>query len=426
MGKIVKILFAGCIICILLNCKVYGQQHHFIYIQVDEKQLFSVQVNNKTYNSSDIGYVIIPKLTDGKYQLNVSFPNNKFPDQQFSCVINKADAGYALKNYGDKGWGLFNFQSLELTMAGNNAAVAEAKSDTINPQADTTIPNDTAKANAFGEMLSQVVNDTSLKVTPSEQSTNKQQTIPANEANKQPVGIVAAPAFLNDSLKNAQSQMPATDTFVILNKSMRKIDEQQTDEGVNMVFVDPASGNDTVKIFVPSPKEKIEDSAVAKNETSDLSVDTIQSVHEIPDTSSTSQSQVNNPFYSGKQTKDTVSKTAVENNLAENKPGDASQMAYKSGCAKMLSDNDLDKLKKKISSGNSVDKMIQTAKKYFQDKCLTTEQVKSLGALFLSDDARYSFFDVAYPNVYDISAFASLENQLVDPYYKKRFRAMLR
>jgi hypothetical protein len=427
MGKIVKILLAGCIICILLNCKqVSGQQHHFIYIQADEKQLFNVQVNNKTYNSSDIGYVIIPKLTDGKYQLNFSFPNNKFPDQQFSCVINKADAGYALKNYGDKGWGLFNFQSLVLTMAGNNAAVPEAKSDTINPQADTTIPNDTAKANAFGEMLSQVVNDTSLKVTPSEQSTNKQQTIPANEASKQSVGIVAAPAFLNDSLKNAQSQMPATDTFVILNKSMRKIDEQQTDEGVNMVFVDPASGNDTVKIFVPSPKEKIEDSAVAKNETSDQSVDTTQSVHEVPDTSSTSQSQVNNPFYSGKQTKDTVNKTAVENNLAENKPGDASQMAYKPGCAKMLSDNDLDKLKKKIGSGNSVDKMIQTAKKYFQDKCLTTEQAKSLGVLFLSDDARYSFFDVAYPNVYDISAFASLENQLVDPYYKKRFRAMLR
>ena len=70
--------------------------------------------------------------------------------------------------------------------------------------------------------------------------------------------------------------------------------------------------------------------------------------------------------------------------------------------------------------------MIQTAKKYFQDKCITTEQVKSLGALFLTDDARYSFFDTAYPYVYDVSAFASLENQLIDPYYKKRFKAMLK
>ena len=49
----------------------------------------------------------------------------------------------------------------------------------------------------------------------------------------------------------------------------------------------------------------------------------------------------------------------------------------------MLSDNDFDKLKKKIA-GNNVDKMIQTAKKYFQDKCMMTDQVKSLGR-FISE-----------------------------------------
>ena len=77
-------------------------------------------------------------------------------------------------------------------------------------------------------------------------------------------------------------------------------------------------------------------------------------------------------------------------------------------------------------AGNSDDKMIQAARKYFQDKCITTEQAKSLGALFLTDDARYNFFDAAYSNIYDISTFASLESQLIDPYYKKRFRAMLK
>jgi len=432
MSKMVKILFTIYIVFILVNCKqVYGQQNHFIYIQADDKQMFNVQVSNKTFTSSDIGYVIIPKLNDGKYQLNISFPNNKFPDQQFNCVINKADAGYALKNYGDKGWGLFNFQSLEVTMAGKDTAVAEAKSKT---QVDTTIQNDTATSNAFGEMLSQVVNDTTLKITPVEQSANKQ-PIPANEANKQPVGIVIASASSGDSLKNAQNQLPATDTLVVLNKSMRKVEEEQTDAGVNMVFVDPASGNDTIKIFVPTPKEKINDSAVAKNEAKDVAADTSQSVPQVqkedknplPDTSATSQSQVSNPFYSEKQPTDTASKITGQNNAPENKPGEtnSSSLGYKPGCIKMLSDNDLDKLKKKIA-GNGLDKMIQTAKKYFQDKCITTEQVKSLGALFPSDDARYSFFDVAYPNVYDISTFASLENQLIDPYYKKRFRAMLR
>jgi hypothetical protein len=281
-------------------------------------------------------------------------------------------------------------------------------------------------------MLAQVVNDTSLKSAPVDQPVSKQQ--PANDSIKQPAAIVVVPAALGDSSKNAQNQMSTTDTLVVLNKSMRKIDEQQTDQGVNMVFVDPASGNDTIKIFVPSTKEKVEDSAVAKNETKNIIADTTQSAPQekkeeknpLTDTSVTSQAEVNNPFYSGKQIKDTVSKTAIGINPAENKPEETnSSPAYKSDCTKMFSDNDLDKLKKKIA-GNSVDKMIQTAKKYFQDKCITTEQVKNLGSLFPSDDARYSFFDVAYPNVYDISTFASLENQLVDPYYKKRFRAMLR
>jgi hypothetical protein len=426
MRKFIKISFVGFIVCILLSYKqVYGQQNHFIYIQADDKQTFSVNLNNKTFTSSDIGYVIIPKLTDGKYQLNISFPNNKFPDQQFNCVVNK-DEGYALKNFGDKGWGLFNFQSLEVTMAGDNAAVTPPQIDTTKTEGDTTkTQNDTVTSNAFGEMLSQVVNDTSLKTMPVDQPVSK------------PTAVVIVPAFPGDSSKNAQTKMQATDTMAATGKSIVKIDEQQTGEGVNMVFVDPASGNDTIKIFLPSSQEKIEGSAIAKNEIPDSAkknkakngtADTtpLEDKNSLPDTSVALQSQVNNPFFSGKDT--TAGKTTVENNPVENNSAETSALSagYKQDCKKMVTDDDMDRLKKKLGSGNSVDKMIQTAKKFLQDKCLTTEQVKSLGALFLSDDARYSFYDAAYPNVYDAATFSSLENQLVDPYYKKRFRAMLR
>jgi hypothetical protein len=99
---------------------------------------------------------------------------------------------------------------------------------------------------------------------------------------------------------------------------------------------------------------------------------------------------------------------------------------FKQDCKKMLADNDLEKIKKKMVSSSTDDKMIQTAKKYIEEKCVTTEQVKSLGALFLTDDGRYNFFDAMYKNVYDISVFFSLQSQLIDPYYKKRFQAMLK
>src|SRR3954454_11293097 len=98
MNKVFQIFFSSCILCVFYSAETFAQQNHFLYIQADDKQPFSVNVNGKNYASSDIGYVIVPKLTDGKYHLNVSFPENKFPSQEFDCMINKGDAGYALKN----------------------------------------------------------------------------------------------------------------------------------------------------------------------------------------------------------------------------------------------------------------------------------------------------------------------------------------
>jgi hypothetical protein len=92
----------------------------------------------------------------------------------------------------------------------------------------------------------------------------------------------------------------------------------------------------------------------------------------------------------------------------------------------MAEDKDLDKLKKRMVGAGEDDKMIEVARKAFKSKCYTTNQIKTLGMLFYTDASRYSFYDAAYPFVYDVSSYASLENMLLDDYYKKRFRAMLR
>ena len=70
--------------------------------------------------------------------------------------------------------------------------------------------------------------------------------------------------------------------------------------------------------------------------------------------------------------------------------------------------------------------MIQYAIKYMNKKCITTDQVKVLGGLFASDDGRYNLYDAMYRYVYDYGHYPELANQIVDPYYKKRFAAMLR
>ena len=79
-----------------------------------------------------------------------------------------------------------------------------------------------------------------------------------------------------------------------------------------------------------------------------------------------------------------------------------------------------------MAAESTEEDMVSAAKKIFKAKCYTTEQVKNLGLLFLKDAGKYNFFDAAYPSVSDSNNFSKLENQLSDPYYINRFKAMLR
>jgi hypothetical protein len=92
----------------------------------------------------------------------------------------------------------------------------------------------------------------------------------------------------------------------------------------------------------------------------------------------------------------------------------------------MISDEELNKLKRKMFTQNNDNEMIQYALKYVNKKCITTDQVKALGSLFSSDDGRYNLYDAMYKHVYDYGNYSRLEELILDPYYKKRFAAMLR
>src|SRR5882757_6295280 len=97
-----KYLFASLLIC--LSVSAHAQQNHFKYIQADNRQPFYIKLDKKILSSSASGYLIIPKLQEGNYTLTIGFPKNEWPEQNVTCSVNKKDAGYLLKNFGDKGW----------------------------------------------------------------------------------------------------------------------------------------------------------------------------------------------------------------------------------------------------------------------------------------------------------------------------------
>jgi hypothetical protein len=97
-----------------------------------------------------------------------------------------------------------------------------------------------------------------------------------------------------------------------------------------------------------------------------------------------------------------------------------------SDCKSFADNEDFLRLRKKMASEDDKENMIKMAKKYFKSKCFSTAQIKDLSYLFLTDEGKYMFFDIAYPHTSDSDQYSSLESQLKDPYYRSRFEAMVR
>ena len=101
-----------------------SQKVYFLYVQSEQEQPFFVKINERIHSSTPSGYCIISKLIDSTYSFTIGFPQQKYPDQKFSVVMRSRDHGYLLKNFGEKGWGLFNLQSMEIQMASNDISKA--------------------------------------------------------------------------------------------------------------------------------------------------------------------------------------------------------------------------------------------------------------------------------------------------------------
>jgi hypothetical protein len=130
-------------------------------------------------------------------------------------------------------------------------------------------------------------------------------------------------------------------------------------------------------------------------------------------------------------------KTADSQNKKEinNKTADTTQMTKRGdqgiikrlrpACEHKADNNDFMKLRRYMAGKENDEAMISEAKKYFRNRCFTTEQIKNLSALFLTAAGKYEFFDAAYQHVSDQELFADLRTEIKDDYYSKRFKALI-
>jgi hypothetical protein len=110
------------LLCVMALFIASAQKVYFVYLQVETEQPFFVKMNDKVYSSTASGYLILAKLYDSTYNFNIGFSQNKWPEQNFSITVNKRDHGYLVKNFDEKGWGLFDLQTLSVQMSSSVTA----------------------------------------------------------------------------------------------------------------------------------------------------------------------------------------------------------------------------------------------------------------------------------------------------------------
>lgn len=393
-----------------------AQEKHFIFIQSDTKQPFYVSVNGKLFSSTASGYVIIPKLADGNYNLTVGFAQNTFPEQTFTCVIQNKDLGFDLKNLNEKGWALFNLQTLDLTMASsaNTNVVAKALIESSNAKAPPPVISFDKKKDT-----------TQVVAKPVEVALNE---VAKSEDVKEPVSI--QDQSLGANVKNATETVATIDETTKsggagTNKSkpsdVKKLSEVTDEGGVHLSYVEGSGRTrDTINVIIPSSTDPSGSSNGTSSATSaDLSKNSTATSNQASTGSSTPSEKSDLKFLDFKMgaQKDSVQVSSI---VTEGR-----RIMENSNCKNIATDDDYSRLRKKMAMETSDDKMISEAKKFYRNKCFTTSQIKALSTLFLSDEGRFKFFDASFVSVADAAQYSSLQTEFIDPAYRDRFKSLL-
>ena len=439
-----KKLFKLFVFLFFASTSLNAQKVYFIYLQTDNQQPFYARIGEKIYNSSTAGYLILSNLRDSTYSVNIGIQGSDVADQPYSIPVNKKDQGFLIKNFGDKGWGLFNLTSMATIMP---------QSKSVNSA--QTVKTEKREDNAFTNLLAKAADDSTIKekpviekpvekkadatasntekkeevkeIAPSSQNEIKSGVPPTQGEIKN--GIIVAPVVIKDDSKidvqeskNAakmkedsiaaakvkedellkQEELRKQDsiekaktqviTEVEYKRSVVKLkSESSTTSGIGLVFLDILSDQvtDTIRVLIQPDTKKATPVQTNQEEKKFLDIPPVDSIV---------------------MEKDVSQKTAVKSN----------------NCKTVAVEDDFFKLRKKMAGQNNDDAMIAEAKKAFKTKCFSTTQVRNLSALFLTDESKYKFFDAAYQYVSDLENFSTLQSTLKEEYYINRFKAMIR
>jgi len=456
---------------------LYAQRTAFLYLQSEEGVPFYVKKDKQIYSSTASGYLILSKLPESDLLFYVGFPGSSSPESLFRLSIGSGGRGVLIKSFGERGWGLFDFQDASVTYAMVTENDGEKKAVNNNRQP----VND-----PFANMLSDVTKDSSVKYI----GEMVQQPVSLEQKDSVKADVVTTPVTIQtDSsaitsiaevqIKNEEQSEVETETKekpVFPKSEIIRSHVESGSDGTTISYVisNAQVMKDTVSVFIPSKRNADEDNSGFADTTraSSPKLTDLEFVTSEPDSTTTfletqletglvldtmkhaTENVVDTISYSiSEQVQESGSSTLIDTTIAiiqipevvdtipvigdnkikeplsEKEKADKDQeknpILKEVNCKKTASEEDFLKVRRKMAQQSKDEEMINEAMKFFKNMCFTTEQIRNLGVLFLNDEGRYRFYDASMKYVLDFQNFRSLGNTLITPYYKKRFEALI-
>jgi hypothetical protein len=457
-----------------------AQQSYYLYFQSENDFPFYVRMGEQVLNSGGAGYIVVPNLSDSTYIIRVGLPGEISGEEKFEVALNSSDLGFAIlqsatgvslqnlakgttllplsngmasniryeartdafttmlaKASGDPS--LLRVAIIETppavqpavvkqepvtlpetqtakdtvvttytvtTIPADSLSVADVQKDSVNKITDpaTVVVENVKPASDSGAIVSTGRNDSIGKIAITivdSISTAKTDTV--SGASQTPAATTTVSIPLIDSTTATDTTLTKVATEEVwVRSTVKRYAESSTSEGFGLVFIDDDGGvKDTIRLIIPNPriifqqKDSTEDNQLFLQLKKDSAA--------VP------------PVVTNTSSEDSVYIVVA--------PIVAPRKAM-SNCRTVAAKSDFLKLRKNMAARQNDDDMVREGQKAFRSKCYTTEQVKNLSTLFLSDTGKYRFFETAFGHVSDPALFASLGAELKDAHYINRFKLL--
>lgn len=389
-------------------------QDNYVYIQHEDKTPFFVVLQGKKYRSNATGYLLISKIANTNNELLLGFGNDPNPSYAFNYHPQGKDGGLTLKKNAAGDYGLYNIKPNKPKTTTTDAfgqmlaSVVDDSTLTVNDATAATTPTAATKASTLATNTSTITpRDTATVAITDDTTTTITRSIVKAKEIEDSIGTTVT--FL-------ESYGDVTDTITIRIEKATDISEALNNQVVSLTITRNEPSQPTAKDTIPA--------RLTANEKTDTSATTRTTKAPPTDTVAISNSPkgiAGNPYF--QPTPDTA---ATSNEKSNNYTPTITRPAAGATCKISASNDDFVKLRKRMVSNGVEAKMIVIAQKVFGEKCFTVEQIKQLGIMFLTDDGRYRFFEMAFAYTIDVAGFAALETQLIQTANKDKFTQLIR